>query len=545
MKKRESKVLSGIWDFRYFKEKPVLETAVCNETMVVPGCFDSTVKNAGLRGFGLYRKKVIAGGKQKLYIDGAGVSAEIFWDNKLIGVMQYAYMPYEFEFDAGIHGNHELSILVDSHYNYDFELYFDFFAWGGIYGDVVLESLPEKAIGLVRITTADYKTGQIRVRAELPAGVKNFMLVFDNLKTVDCKSECENVDMLFHVPNFKLWSDLEPHLHSLVFATEDDSVEVTFGIREIRTEKRKLLLNGKELKLAGFCRHESHPTFGAATPETLMLFDLELIKSCGANFIRGTHYPQRKKFLDLCDRMGILVWEETLGWDVKPPKLHSDEFKIHQLEEVALIGRFSVNHPSVIIRGFLNENESQYPETLPLIQALTDAFHALEDGTLVTYASNKYENDCCLAPVDIVAMNPYPGWYDMENPHPRDEANVKPRLSAIADAMPKDKPFLISELGAAAMIGFRDWSRTRWTEDYQADVLREACEFALEDDRCCGIAIWQFCDSKSYNYGNGIFGRPKGNNNKGVLDDYRRPKVSWDMLKTMLGKIVKKDRLKY
>ena len=78
----------------------------------------------------------------------------------------------------------------------------------------------------------------------------------------------------------------------------------------------------------------------------------------GANFIRGSHYPQREKFLQLCDQLGILVWEEILGWDVKPPELFTPGFLRRQKDQARKLAAAHYNHPCIIIWGFMNETES-------------------------------------------------------------------------------------------------------------------------------------------------------------------------------------------
>ena len=102
--------------------------------------------------------------------------------------------------------------------------------------------------------------------------------------------------------------------------------------------------------------------------------------------------------------------------------------------------------------------------------------------------------------------------------------------------MPQDKPFLISEIGAEAIYGFRDPLKTYWSEEYQAELVVEACKFALESETCAGISIWHFADARSYVNGEGIYGRARGFNNKGALDEYRRPKLAWYALKELLSK---------
>ena len=137
--------------------------------------------------------------------------------------------------------------------------------------------------------------------------------------------------------------------------------------------------------------------------------------------------------------------------------------------------------------------------------------------------------------VDIVAMNPYPGWYDSKWGCINTNDKVKPRLQELSDAMPKDKPFLITEIGAEALLGFRDPLKTYWSEEYQAELLSECVEYALEHDDCAGISIWHFADTRSYVSGPHIFGRARGFNNKGILDEYRRPKLAWNAVTALLA----------
>ncbi|MFA6930794.1 MAG: glycoside hydrolase family 2 TIM barrel-domain containing protein, partial [Lentisphaeria bacterium] len=254
-----------------------------------------------------------------------------------------------------------------------------------------------------------------------------------------------------------------------------------------------------------------------------------MIREQGCNFIRGSHYPQSRHLLELCDRLGLLVWEETLGWDVKFPTLGEASFLEQQVEQARRLVRNSFNHPSIIIWGFLNETESQLPEVRPIIQRITEVFHEEDDSRLVTYASNKYEQDCCHDLVDLIAMNPYPGWGDVNWEKVQDIDQVRPRLESLMNALPADKPLLISEIGGAAVYGFRDPFKARWSEEYQAMLLQEICSVVLHDTRFCGLCIWQFCNAKSYINGF-VMGRPRGFNNKGILDEFRRPKLAWDAI---------------
>ncbi|MBR2365434.1 MAG: hypothetical protein IKA79_09540, partial [Lentisphaeria bacterium] len=97
-----------------------------------------------------------------------------------------------------------------------------------------------------------------------------------------------------------------------------------------------------------------------------------------------------------------------------------------------------------------------------------------------------------------------------------------------------NKPFIISEVGAAAIIGERNGER--WSEDYQSELLAEVLRYTLENDRITGLAIWQYCNSRTYAATSGIIVRPHAMNNKGVVDEYRRPKLAYYTIKNMLKK---------
>ena len=484
----------------------------------------------GKRGCAFFRRTVYTGETVKLSIDGLGVEGEVFWDGKLIGTCPYAYMPEHFTFHAGNPGHHELIIKVSNQFNEIFYPFYDFYAFGGIFGDVTLEELPEEHLEWVRITTLDYKTGTVSLKVRASKFLRKespLQIHVDGkaVKTVSFSGREQEYQLT--IPEYQLWSPESPALHKLELFLKKDRLEETFGIRQIEIDGQKLLLNGKELHLIGYNRHESHPQFGAATPPSLMAADMQMLKDQGGNFIRGSHYPQRKSFLQLCDKLGILIWEETLGWDVKPPELFSAGFLHAQKEQARKLAAVHYNHPCIIIWGFMNETESQLPRVRSIIKKVYHAYREIDTTRPITFASNKYEKDVCMDLVDIVSMNPYPGWYGMNWEEVSGIHRVAPRLKELAQAIPCDKPYMISEIGGSAIYGEHDPCRARWSEEYQADLLQEVCRVVLEDPRYCGLCIWHFSDANSYLNG----GRVLGYNDKGVLDRYRRPKLAWETIR--------------
>ena len=105
----------------------------------------------------------------------------------------------------------------------------------------------------------------------------------------------------------------------------------------------------------------------------------------------------------------------------------------------------------------------------------------------------------------------------------------------------KDKPFIISEIGAAALYGNKDRFRARWTEGYQADHLEEVIRIVRENTRINGVALWMFSDTRTGMQGR-VLRRPRGYNNKGVFDEHRNPKEAVCVVTQGFKKYLNKER---
>jgi beta-glucuronidase len=154
----------------------------------------------------------------------------------------------------------------------------------------------------------------------------------------------------------------------------------------------------------------------------------------------------------------------------------------------------------------------------------------LDPSRPVTFASNKGKHDLCLGLVDIVAWNLYDAWYSgsfkdiADNLH-----NLLDWLHSAQSHGGQDKPVILSEFGAGAIYGYRQPHHAKWTEEYQAQVLDECLRVYLNHPDVVGAAIWQFCDIRvSQDF---WLTRPRTMNNKGVFDEFRRPKLSWTVVK--------------
>jgi beta-galactosidase len=155
-----------------------------------------------------------------------------------------------------------------------------------------------------------------------------------------------------------LWSLEEPHLYRAISTIESDGTvidrdETTFGIRTIRFDANKgFFLNGKPVKMKGTCNHQDHAGVGAALPDRLQYYRIERLKEMGSNSYRASHNPPTPELLDACDRLGMLVMDETRMMSANPEGLT-------QLERLIRRDR---NHPSVVIWALGNEEREQGTE---------------------------------------------------------------------------------------------------------------------------------------------------------------------------------------
>ena len=511
--------LDGSWSFR-FEEGKMLEAAsgadfTAADTIPVPACYDMMPKWYMKRGTGLYRRTFTLDAPMKdavLVVDGMGVRAKFEIDGKSLGVHPYPYARLEVPVGPLSAGEHTIFAAVDNTLAWPqvkmARPYYDFYLYGGFYHGVKLVEREPK----VFVRTLDYRTGKIEVQVE--GGEKKTMMV----------------------SGFKCWSPEEPNLTTIEVAGR----KVRFGIRQIEVRNRKIYLNGKEIFLKGFNRHESDWLNGAATGEAMMLQDIQRLKALGGNFIRGAHYQQCERFLDLCDENGVMVWEESLGWGngqdytnrhFKPNELTDEEFCEMQVRQTREMVRASFNHPSIVIYGFLNECASQKPECKVLVDRLIETIRAEDTGRLVTFACNITDKDICNENTDIVAFNAYPGTIPMQ---PGTEAELRKNVSGkFNDTVRKfrerypDKPIMISEFGCGGEFGRRGEYASPNTEEFQNEYLTDIFETLWANPDIVGFSIWQMNDGRTRErFGGVAVSAFFGGSIAGVFDRLRRPKLS-------------------
>ena len=543
--------LNGPWQFRFEEGKALEETPwktfAADDVMAVPGCWDVLPRYYLKRGTGLYRRSFTLDEPMKdaaLVVDGMGVRATFALDGADLGRHDYPYARLEIPVGPLAAGAHEIAAAVDNVLEWPrvrlARPYYDFYFYGGFYHGVRLVERAPK----VFVRTRDWRTGTVEVAVEggAPRGAV----------TVDGKAvaaDWKDGRATLRVPGCRPWSPEAPNLHTLSVRCAGDGTQpaaVRFGVRQVEAKGGKMYLNGKELFLKGFNRHESSVLEGSATGETTMLRDLQNLKAVGGNFIRGAHYQQCARFLDLCDEMGVLVWEESLGWgngaetgkSPFPPDESEDagfcEMQVRQTREMV---RASFNHPSVIVCGFLNECASGRKSVKRLVDRLVATVKAEDSGRLVTFACNNIDTDISCANVDLVSLNAYPGTIPATPGTPAQlKAKVDARFtSAIARfrRLYPDKPIMVSESGCGGLYGMHDPNASINTEEYQEEYLRDILECLWANPDCSGFAIWQMNDGRTRERDcdkscSAMF----GGSIAGCFDQLRRPKKSVETVKS-------------
>jgi beta-glucuronidase len=550
--------MTGIWDFCFLGDvdPDAVDVAALeyDDRMAVPGCFDATPRYAGKRGLTAYRTTALVydDTPHRLVLDAVHHWCRVFVDGQALSDHVGGFTRFQVDLPRGEAGEVEIIVLVDNRLDYDrcpLHLgYFDWYHFGGIARGAELHRLGGLWIDRFAVTTVDYAARRIAVSVDYKAldrpGQTEFSLTCDGYpvieETIDLLEPSGTLTREIELAGAALWSPDAPNLHLLhVTLDNDDCADDAYervGIRQVRVQEQQILINDQPVRLLGYCRHAAHPEFGHGLPEAIQIADIQLLQDLGCNFLRGSHYPQDLRFLDLCDEAGICVWNEAIGWQHTIEHLTDPRFVDAQLSNIEEMVAMSANRPSVIMWGILNESHSHEIECRPAYETLLGRLRELDPTRPVTYASNHPFNDLCLDLVDVVAINCYPGWYGGEI------ADIPDALDQIVhhldvEGQPEgitfaDKPLIISEIGAGAIPGWRDVNETRWSEQYQARLLDTVLRHLFVDRaRACGISLWQFCDCRASEQVRRALFRPRAFNNKGIVDEYRRPKLAYEVVK--------------
>jgi beta-glucuronidase len=395
---------------------------------------------------------------------------------------------------------------------------------------------PELITGVqVRCAVAG-TTGKLTVQVAVAPGVARVSGVARHADRevqaeADVAEGAGTAELTFDIPDCPLWSPASPVLWDLSLTAHDasgaavDAVSLRTGVREVRVHGQQLLLNGQPLILKGFGKHEDSPLHGRGLNLPQLVKDFQLLKWCGANSVRTSHYPYGTEFYDLADEMGVLVIDEVFSINLDFRKITDAGLAAHKQAVSQLIARDG-HHPCIIAWSLANEpgylGEGVYVQrSRPYWQELFAHARALDPTRPLTHANVQYAslNDPAFEVSDFVSINRYYGWYTV----PAQLDRAIERLNADFDyiAAAHGKPIFVAEFGADALAGSHATYPQLFTEEFQADFIAAYWAAIIAHPAVVGGHVWNFADFRTAQHGRRVV-----YNLKGVFTRDRTPKMA-------------------
>lgn len=397
-------------------------------------------------GIGWYRKTFDLAQDQarkqfSIQFDGVMANSDVWINGHHLGKRPFGYISFNYDLTKYLNFGQGKTNIIAVRADNSLQPASRYYAGAGIYRHVrmVITNPVHVDNWGVYISTPEVTTQKAKVRVEtsiLNAAEKTVQVIVETdvvdpagkvvgssqskLSIAAAKSGLAHQDIEVNHP--KLWDVENPVLYQTITrvkmgkAVVDDQVN-TFGIRTFKFEAGTgFWLNGKNLKLKGVCLHHDAGALGAAVPLKAWERRFKLLKEVGVNAIRVGHNPMAPEFLDLCDKMGFMVMNETFDtWTAsknngeKGYNLYFKDWWEKDTRDLVLRDR---NHPSIVVYSVGNEirDNLDSPEGFKKYKDLQDLIHQLSPGTPVTMAlfrpsSSKVYTNGFAQTMDIVGQN--------------------------------------------------------------------------------------------------------------------------------------------
>jgi beta-galactosidase len=298
-----------------------------------------------------------ATGRTVLRFEGVDSAFAVWVNGTLLGDGKGSRLPTEF--DATEHlvaGENTVAVRVHQWSAASYLEDQDMWWLSGIFRPVALVHRPEQGIeDVFAHADFDHATGIGTLRVETTAGAR---VTVPELGIDIAAGETASVPV-------EPWTAETPRLYDAVVATETERVSLRVGFRTVTIEDGLLKVNGKRILLRGVNRHEWDPDHGRTLSVETMRRDLEIMKRHNVNAVRTSHYPPDRRFLDLCDEIGVWVVDEcdleTHGfvhheWRQNPSG--EPMWRDAYLDRMARMVERDKNHASVIIWSLGNESHT-------------------------------------------------------------------------------------------------------------------------------------------------------------------------------------------
>ena len=572
---RERKNLNGLWQF-------ALDQAGEGRSgqwfagplpgareMAVPASFNDIAADASVRDYfgdiwyqtSVWIPRGWQGRRIVLHFESATHRATVWVNNNEVVSHEGGYTPFEADITEHVTGGEQVRITAVVNNTLSFQsippgviedtpagkrqiYWHDFFNYAGIQRTVWLYSTdPAHVTDVSIVTDLDGDTGVVdyTIDAEGADDVETRVV----LRSADGQEVATNTGPsgTLQVPDVHKWAPGDGYLYDLEVQlvqgeTVIDSYTQSVGIRTVKVDGIKFLINGEPFSFKGFGKHEDVPVIGKGHNDAYLLHDFELLKWIGANSFRTSHYPYSEDVLDYADRQGIVLIDETaavglnmgLGGGIfggQGYKTFSSETANDATQEVhaqairELIAR-DKNHPSVVLWSIANEPESETPEAEDYFRPLFDVAREADPTRPVGFVNVMLapHGKCRVSKFgDVLMLNRYYGWYVNTGDLEAAELAWEEELTAWAG---EGKPIIITEYGADTYPGLHSIvSGSPWTEEYQVEYLDMNHRVFDRIDAVVGEQMWNFADFATTS---GIM--RVGGNKKGAFTRDRQPKAA-------------------
>ncbi|MFA5006862.1 MAG: glycoside hydrolase family 2 TIM barrel-domain containing protein [Candidatus Izemoplasmatales bacterium] len=449
--------------------------------------------------------------------------AEVWMNGTFVGRHEGGFTPFAFDVTDLLKkdGTNRLFVKVDSREIKDvppFGNVVDYLCYGGIYREVELQVRPKRHLERLFVRTSEAPSLALEdmildVRGTLSeesAGALSAVVSirrdaveafrFDIVPQIDGRT----FDVQYECHGVERWNLESPVLYDIEVAVLLDGVEfdrevVRFGFRTAQFTHEGFVLNNRKIKLVGLNRHQSYPYVGYAMPKRIQAKDAEILKNeLGVNLVRTSHYMQSDHFIDRCDELGLLVFEEIPGWQY----IGDEHFKQLSCENLEAMIRAHANHPSIVLWG-VRINES--PDDHDFYEKTNEIAHALDDSRQTGGVRNFRGSELL---EDVYTYNDFSHVGD--NP-----GLIRPRKAAKAEV-----PYLVTEHNGHIFPTKKYDHEAKRVEHALRHMRVIDASFARED--ACGAIGWCMNDYNTHV----DFGSGDRICYHGVMDMFRLPKYA-------------------
>ncbi len=577
--------LNGIWDFKLDDGEGFSNEWYKNEldepmSMAVPGSYNDQKESQEIRdhcGWVFYQRKFSVPSfakDQRIVLRFGAVThyAKVYLNGELIVEHSGGFLPFEAEIQDKISDcDNLITVAVDNSINHSTlpvgneegsAMFsgmseqggakekknipnFDFFNYAGIIRPVKIYTTPKKFINdIIVLSDIEGENGKVSYKIDTVGDGSPKLEIYSQEN--ELVASAVGNEGTVTINNVNLWNPNSSYLYTAKVTFGNDFYKLKFGVRTVKVDGGKFLINGKPFYFKGFGKHEDSNYHGRGLDEVLNVKDLALFKWMSANSFRTSHYPYSEEMMMLCDREGIVVIDETpavgihKNFSISGQGSAVDTYEIVNTEKAHrqvikdLIAR-DKNHPCVVMWSIANEpdtaisSDSALKYFKPLYDLAHDEDPQSRPVTVVSAMTGSYLNDKTLPMMDVICINRYYGWYVFGG----DLEQAKAMLAKELDYWEKvGKPVMFTEYGADTIAGFHALLPTMFSEEYQVEYLKANNEVIDRYSFFIGEHVWNFADFKT---SQGII-RVDGNK-KGIFTRERNPKMAAHYLKDRWEKV--------